>query len=608
MIRECNPPYDELYDDTRTYSPGWKGGTEVEGDRENKRNPLGQLSPWVYMDEAESNSSSTFYGRIAFYPGGGYVAEFGDTVEETMAFASYLNTSRWIDRYTRAVFIEGAVYNPNVNLIGVMATVIEVTSGNVLLPKVNFMIFRLYAELNPSYAFYSACKLLFLGILLYTLYTIIKGIYQRRKNYFREVFSWLDIVFFADGTAVVVVYILRESRLKKAIEVLKNDQKTFLNFSESAMYSEEIVFLFSFAAFIAILKLINLLSFTRCVQLFSTTIFRSVVELQSFSVMLFAIFMAYVSMAFTIYGPYLEDYRSVSSTLGSLTCVMMGVFDFSEITSLTDYKVVGYFFFGSFSSIMMFIFTNIVITIVNVVYKDACDDEELKKNESSFIDIILERLMILTGFRGHSQQEPIIEQPSISELQWKLNMQYLEDNQLKRLNGMVNSIYAHDEIEDILLTNYLSRKQENEPNPIPFTTDHGNNGNAAEHMVECAQGKPENEHQHTPFTTNHGDHGNATEQMAEYEQGFVANVGINANQRLLAKNTHPQPKILSTSEQQSNSIETITRLIAKKTEELRRLQEEGNCNERETLLRVKVIKCLQDLLDKATERHGSAEV
>lgn len=374
-----------------------------------------------------------------------------------------------------------------------------------------------------------------------------------------------------------MVYILRESFLKRAVRTLNEDQESFLNFSECGLYSEGLVFLFAFATFIAMLKFIHFLSFTRVVQLLSTTIYRSVVELQSFAVMLFTIFMGYASLAFTIYGPYLEDYRSFSATLASLNSLMMGVFDFKDFTSQSDYKTVGYFFFATFTTSMIFIFTNIVIMIINVEHKAVSEDENLKEKEGSFFNIIMERLLVLVGFRGPpKREEPVVEELSISELQWNLNVQYLMDNQLKRLNGLVNSIYMHDEVEDIILTNQLSQKSGKETKHEQSTMEGKNHENAAGQTIHCGQG---------PRT----------------------DANTSSNQGPFTENIHPQINIASPGEEQRNSIETIYQLIAKKTEELKRLQEEGSCDERERFLRVKVIKCLQDLLEKAKGGHHDTE-
>jgi len=54
------------------------------------------------------------YGELHVYGGGGYVAELrGDraTIYDKVA---ELKAGGWIDKYTRAVFLEFAVYNPNV--------------------------------------------------------------------------------------------------------------------------------------------------------------------------------------------------------------------------------------------------------------------------------------------------------------------------------------------------------------------------------------------------------------------------------------------------------------------------------------------------------------
>ena len=568
IIHECNPPFDIAHEDTRMFNPGWRDGYLAEDIPVNKRSASGQLSPWAYLAPTESNSSLTFYGRIAFYPGGGYVAEFGDTIEETTAFVNYLKSTRWIDKYTRAVFIEGAIYNPNTNLLGVLETGVEVTSANAFLPRVDFKIFRLFARLNPSYAFNAACEVLFFVILLYTLYTIIKGIYQRKKEYFHETVSWLDMIFFVNGLAIVVVYIVRESKLKSAVATLKRDQEWFMNFSECAAYNETVVVLYAFADFIAILKFIHFLSFTRCVQLLSTTIYRSVVELQSFAVMLLAIYMAYSSMAFTVFAPYVEDYRSFSSTIASLSSLVMGVFDHTDFTSQSDYKTVGYFFFATFSASMMFIFTNIVITIINVVHQNVSTDEELKKNEDSFFNIILERVLIFTGIREPpKREEPEIEEPPIAELQWNLNVQYIKDSQLKRLKRLVKSIHNYDEMEDISLVRAFTRTWTGE-----MTRDTGYQGETSK--------------------------SNAADQTDDYEHERTDTV----------KKDEQQLQSVSSLEPQSNPAETIIQLIAKKAEELRRLEKEGVCDEKERVRRIKVIECLQDLLNKSVGNQNSAKL
>ena len=51
-----------------------------------------------------------------YYDGGGYVMELSQERQETEARIQYLFDNLWIDRATRAVFIDFTVYNANINL------------------------------------------------------------------------------------------------------------------------------------------------------------------------------------------------------------------------------------------------------------------------------------------------------------------------------------------------------------------------------------------------------------------------------------------------------------------------------------------------------------
>ncbi len=51
-----------------------------------------------------------------YYDGGGYVMNLGKDVSSTLDIIGYLKSNLWIDRATRAVFVDFTVYNANINL------------------------------------------------------------------------------------------------------------------------------------------------------------------------------------------------------------------------------------------------------------------------------------------------------------------------------------------------------------------------------------------------------------------------------------------------------------------------------------------------------------
>lgn len=55
-------------------------------------------------------------GTLATYGGGGYYVDFPRNRMKYMALIEQLRNNLWIDRGTRAVFIDFAFYNSNVDL------------------------------------------------------------------------------------------------------------------------------------------------------------------------------------------------------------------------------------------------------------------------------------------------------------------------------------------------------------------------------------------------------------------------------------------------------------------------------------------------------------
>lgn len=55
-------------------------------------------------------------GQLATYGAGGFVKNLGTSKAESKAIMQYLIDKLWIDRGTRAVFLDFTIYNANINL------------------------------------------------------------------------------------------------------------------------------------------------------------------------------------------------------------------------------------------------------------------------------------------------------------------------------------------------------------------------------------------------------------------------------------------------------------------------------------------------------------
>lgn len=70
---------------------------------------------WAYATESEMNGTS-YWGQVSKYGGGGYYQDLSRTKEGSAIQLQSLKDHLWLDRGTRAVFLDFSVYNGNINL------------------------------------------------------------------------------------------------------------------------------------------------------------------------------------------------------------------------------------------------------------------------------------------------------------------------------------------------------------------------------------------------------------------------------------------------------------------------------------------------------------
>lgn len=90
--------------------------------------------PWKHRSNEELGGISYKSSELKFnYPSGGFSMDLAQTKTETVVMFTDLRKDLWIDRGTRAVFIDFTVYNPNINLFCVIKLVAEMpATGGVI--------------------------------------------------------------------------------------------------------------------------------------------------------------------------------------------------------------------------------------------------------------------------------------------------------------------------------------------------------------------------------------------------------------------------------------------------------------------------------------------
>lgn len=74
---------------------------------------------WEYQTQDELHGSP-HWGQVATYGGGGYVQDLSINESVSRSLIQTLQDNNWLERGTRAVFIDFSLYNANINLFCVV--------------------------------------------------------------------------------------------------------------------------------------------------------------------------------------------------------------------------------------------------------------------------------------------------------------------------------------------------------------------------------------------------------------------------------------------------------------------------------------------------------
>ncbi|XP_046313591.1 polycystin-2 isoform X2 [Marmota monax] len=308
-IKECYDVYSVSSEDRAPFGP--RNGTA-----------------WIYTSEKDLNGSS-HWGIIASYSGAGYYLDLSRTREETAAQITSLRKNVWLDRGTRATFIDFSVYNANINLFCVVRLLVEFPATGGVVPSWQFQPVKLIRYVTTFDFFLAACETIFCFFILYYVVEEILEIRIHKLQYFRSFWNCLDVV---------------------------------------------IIVLFKF------------INFNRTMSQLSTTMSRCAKDLFGFAIMFFIIFLAYAQLAYLVFGAQVDDFSSFQECIVTQFRIILGDINFAEIEEAN--RVLGPLYFTTFVFFMFFILLNMFLAIINDTYSEVKSDFAQQKAEMELSDLI----------------------------------------------------------------------------------------------------------------------------------------------------------------------------------------------------------------------------
>uniref|UniRef100_A0A9L0JD16 Polycystin 1 like 2/pseudo n=1 Tax=Equus asinus TaxID=9793 RepID=A0A9L0JD16_EQUAS len=285
-------------EDLSDYGEGWNASAL------NNSNRFSQA--WQYQSQSQRRGYP-IWGKLTVYPGGGYVVPLGTDRQSTSRILQYLFDNTWLDRLTRAVFVEFTVYNANVNLFCIVTLTLETSALGTFFAHADLQSLRLCPFTDGWHPFVVAAEVVYLLFLLY--YMIVQGKLMREQKwrYFCSKWNLLELAIILASWSALAVFVKRASLAERDIQRYRKHGEEGISFSETAAADAALGYIIAFLVLLSTVKLWHLLRLNPKMNMITSALRRAWGDISGFIIVIFIMLLAY---SITVSGSLGKSFRA----------------------------------------------------------------------------------------------------------------------------------------------------------------------------------------------------------------------------------------------------------------------------------------------------------
>ncbi|XP_047143853.2 uncharacterized protein LOC100207051 isoform X2 [Hydra vulgaris] len=390
---DCLSPYQISYEERRSFNLNWT----IPMLYNSPNNPT--TMPWRYQTWQELDGYPYAAGLETYF-GGGYVVEIFPKWKN-QAILDQVKKFRWIDRQTRAIIIEFALFNPATNYFSMVTMALEFPASGGAVPNFSVLTFKLYASVTGS-------KIMLGSHILFILITILfsfrecRFLYRTGCKYFLEFWNLVEVALILLSLVAVGFFFYKDHLAKVLLQRIPYKKpQSFINFQFASYWDLTYVYIVSLIVFFVTLKFIKLLRFNQRVSMLSSTLRVAWYPLSMFGIIFSIILCSVVSTSSIVFGSLLDGYQTYFKSLASIISLLLGKFSYRLFENANS--VLGPIFFFGFNAIVIWIVMNIFISILNDAFTAVRTNLQFQTNDYEIVDFMIVQFKDWLGLHTSKQ-------------------------------------------------------------------------------------------------------------------------------------------------------------------------------------------------------------
>ncbi|KAM6916243.1 polycystin-2-like protein 1 [Xenentodon cancila] len=345
---------------------------------------------WTYHTEKEITGSS-YWGLLTTYSGAGYYQDLNRTKEESADIVKELMDNLWLDRGTRAVFVDFSTYNANINMFCVIRLVVEFPATGGAIPSYQIRTVKLIRYITRWDHFILGCEMVFCVFILYYVVEEILELRIHKFSYLKSIWNILDILVILLALVAIIFNILRTIKVDNLLGKLLQKPDIYPDFEFLAFWQMQFNNMNAVNLFFAWIKIFKYISFNKTMTQLSTTLGRCAKDILGFAIMFFIVFFAYAQLGYLLFGTEVESFSTFVKCIFTQFRIILGDFDYDAIDRAN--RVLGPIYFVTYVFFVFFVLLNMFLAIINDTYSVVKEELSSQKDELQITDIIKQSYM-----------------------------------------------------------------------------------------------------------------------------------------------------------------------------------------------------------------------
>lgn len=443
---------------------------------------------WTSVEETKGG---TWIGRLNRYDGSGYIVDLPTNQAEAKAIIQQLEEAMFIDRQTRAVFIDFNLYHPVYNLDTIGRVALELPAAGGIHPKLEVKTWQLDKYFGANGDRYMVLEIAFwIGVCWYTfeeIFQLVTSTCSLCSCFKDKIFESYDGLgdYFSDSTNILdlsnVIFFVLYAAFKsygaqyERENINYNDMETkYISLRWVQRLNSVESYMTAFNGWLLCIKIFKYLNWNEKFRFLFKILRSASTDLFVFLLVLFVIMLSFGMFGYLSFSSDCRDYRTILYGLGNLFRYIVTDMDYDELNASNTFM--GNLYYILWNIMMIVILVNVLIAILCDAYAEVTEEAALHANTQSmsmrsFLTSIQDRMK--TVFRWGMKETDRNNDGRITkrELALRLNVDssaaqkvmekydpdkngYLEEAQFVKMMSTIdrdgNGNIAFDEVESAL--------------------------------------------------------------------------------------------------------------------------------------------------------------